>query len=153
MAKKTSSEETIVEPQNDVPADTQVDPQVDAQAREQTGQQQVRLRVDSREMSTGYANAFRTHGTAEEVIIDFGLNMVTQSPNQNGGAGAGAGAAATGQDAGAAGGEILFKLNDRVVMNYYSAKRLAITLGQIIRRHEDQFGELKLNVAERGTQR
>ena len=121
--------------------DSATDAQVDMQAREQTGQQQVRLRVDSRDMSTSYANAFRTHGTAEEVIIDFGLNMVMQAPGQA------EGETAAGQDA--ASGEILFKLNDRVVMNYYSAKRLAITLGQIIRRHEDQFGELKLNVAER----
>ena len=121
--------------------DNHVSEQVDMQAREQTGQQQVRLRVDSRDMSTAYANAFRTHGTAEEVIIDFGMNMVMQAPAQT------EGDSATGQDA--ASGEILFKLNDRVVMNYYSAKRLAITLGQIIRRHEDQFGELKLNVADR----
>jgi hypothetical protein len=34
-------------------------------------------------------------------------------------------------------------------MNYYSAKRLAITLSQLIRRHEEQFGELELDVAKR----
>ena len=44
---------------------------------------------------------------------------------------------------------ILFKINDRVIMNYYSAKRLAITLSQLIRRHEEQFGELELDVAKR----
>ena len=119
------------------------DPQVDEQAREQTGQTQVRLRIDSKDMSTNYANAFRTHGTAEEVIIDFGLNMVMQNPQANGN---GAG------DPSKPSSEILFKLNDRLVMNYYSAKRLAITLGQIIRRHEDQFGELKLNVSDRNSQ-
>ena len=36
-----------------------------------------------------------------------------------------------------------------MVMNYYSAKRLAITLSQLIRRHEDEFGELELDVSKR----
>ena len=45
--------------------------------------------------------------------------------------------------------EIIFKVNDRIIMNYYSAKRLAITLSQVIRRHEEQFGELELDVAKR----
>jgi hypothetical protein len=31
-------------------------------------------------------------------------------------------------------------------MNYYSVKRLAITLSQLICRHEEQFGELELDV-------
>ncbi len=112
---------------NDAP---QGDKPVEEQAREQTGQQ-VRLRVDERELQTSYANAFRTNGTAEEVMLDFGLNLVAQP--------------AQGQEA----PEILFKVNNRVIMNYYSAKRLAITLSQLIRRHEDQFGELEMDVAKR----
>ena len=106
---------------------------VEAQAQEQTGRQ-VRLRFDERNRNTAYANAFRSSATAEEVILDFGLNQVMQ---------------AQGQAGEQASQEILFEINDRVILNYYTAKRLAITLGQIIRRHEDQFGELKLNVADR----
>jgi len=49
---------------------------VEEQAREQTGQRQIRLRVDEREMGSSYANAFRTNGTAEEVMLDFGLNLL-----------------------------------------------------------------------------
>jgi len=45
--------------------------------------------------------------------------------------------------------EILFQISERVIMNYYSAKRLAITLSQLIRRHEEQFGELELDAAKR----
>lgn len=100
------------------------------QAQQQTGQPSVQLRIDESQMSTRYANAFRTNATAEEIILDFGLNM----PNP---------AAAQGQQ------EILFRITDRVVLNYFSAKRLAITLTQVIRRYEDQFGELELNVANR----
>ncbi len=69
---------------------------------DQTGQQ-VQLRVDERKMKTTYANAFRTNGTAEEVMMDFGLNTVSppRGEDQN--------------------PEITFKINDRVIMNYYSA--------------------------------
>ncbi len=106
------------------------DEHVQQQARQQTGQQQVTLTVDDRNMRSGYANAFRTNATAEEVILDFGLNIA--GPQQQ-----------TGKP------EIIFTINERVIMNYYSAKRLAITLSQVIRRHEDQFGTLELDVAKR----
>jgi hypothetical protein len=105
------------------------DKPVEEQAREQTGQQ-VRLRMDERNMTTSYANAFRTNGTAEEVMLDFGINLV-----------------APGQEKDQP--EIVFQVNDRVILNYYSAKRLAITLSQLIRRHEDQFGELELDMSKR----
>ena len=125
----------------DTTADT---PSVEAQAQEQTGQQQVRLRIEQRNMATAYANAFRTGSTAEEVMLDFGLNQVVQTRSPD-----------SARDEGDAGtqpvGEILFDVNNRIILNFYTAKRLAITLGQLIRRFEDQFGELKLNVSERGT--
>ena len=82
-------------------------------------------------VQTNYANAFRSNGTAEEVILDFGLNLVgppAQPQNTP---------------------QIIFKVNQRVIMNYYSVKRLAITLSQLIRRHEEQFGELELDVSKR----
>ncbi|MCD6303582.1 MAG: DUF3467 domain-containing protein [Planctomycetes bacterium] len=104
---------------------------VHEQARQQTGQQQFQLRIDESDLQTTYANAFRTNGTAEEVILDFGLNLVGPPPQ------------------GQSQPQILFKVNQRVVMNYYSVKRLAITLSQLIRRHEDQFGTLELDVSKR----
>ena len=41
------------------------------------------------------------------------------------------------------------KAENRIVMNYYATKRLAIALGQLVRRYEDQFGELELNASKR----
>ena len=122
------AEETNAESQGDKP--------IEEQAREQTGQRQVRLRVDENNMQTAYANAFRTNGTAEEVMLDFGLNLLSPAAQQQ-------------NEKGQVQGEIIFHVKERVVMNYYSAKRLAITLSQLIRRHEDQFGELELDVAKR----
>ena len=102
---------------------------VEAQAAQQTGQR-VRMRIDERELQTNYANAFRANGTAEEVVLDFGLNMPVPSEQQDQ-------------------LEIVFKICNRIVMNYYSTKRLAITLTQLIRRHEEQYGELEMDVAKR----
>ena len=64
-------------------------------------------------------------------MLDFGLNIMSPAHQQ--------------QDQ----PEIVFQINNRMVMNYYSAKRLAITLSQLIRRHEDRFGELEMDVAKR----
>jgi hypothetical protein len=108
------------------------------QAREQTGQQRVQLRIDERDLTTSYANAFRTNGTAEEVMLDFGFNQML--PAQQGQQ------QTEGQDQTP---QILFKINNRIIMNYYTAKRMAITLSQLIRRHEQQFGELELDVSKR----
>ena len=110
---------------------------IDEQARQQAGNQQVRLRIDQRNMNTSYTNAFRTNATADEVILDLGLNQVI--PSNPGPDGKKAEVSA----------EIMFDINQRVILNYYTAKRLAITLGQIVRKHEERFGELKLNVADR----
>jgi hypothetical protein len=104
---------------------------IEEQAREQTGQKRIQISFDERNLKTSYANGFRTAATAEEVLLDFGLNYVQPS----------------GQRAGEA--KIIFQANDRIVMNYYAAKRLAITLSQIVRRHEQQYGELELNAARR----
>ena len=116
---------------NDNDAEVPADKPVEEQARQQTGQQQVRVRLDERNMTTSYANAFRTNGTAEEVMLDFGLNLVGPPSRE-------------GDQA-----EIIFRVNNRVILNYYSAKRLALTLSQLLRRHEEQFGELELDVAKR----
>ena len=101
----------------------------EAQAQAQAGQQ-IRLRMDQREMSTSYANMVATHSMPNEVLLDFGLNLLS-APAEDGQP------------------EMIFKVNDRIIMNYYSAKQLAITLGQVIQRHEAQFGELELDVAKR----
>ncbi|MFP3938129.1 MAG: DUF3467 domain-containing protein [Phycisphaerae bacterium] len=92
---------------------------------------QVQVRVDERDMQTSYANAFRTNATPEEVMIDFGVNL--PEPQQQSGDRR----------------QVVFRLNNRIIMNYYSAKRLAMTLADLIRRHEQQYGELELDVAKR----
>ena len=109
----------------------QAAPEAAPQGQENQPQQQtVRIRMDQRDLKTSYANAFNTHGLINEVILDFGLNMpVPPQPDQT--------------------PEIVLQITDRIILNYYSAKRLALTLGQLVRRHEERFGELELDDSKR----
>ena len=89
----------------------------------QPGQEQLQLVLDERDMRTGFANAYRIHHTAEEVVLDFGFNMA--NPNPQGGQ-----------------QQLLFKVNERIIMSYPSVKRLTMSLQQLIKRYEQQFGEI-----------
>ncbi len=106
-------------------------PKPEEQAAQQTGQQQTRVQVDERDVRTSYCNAFRASETAEEVMLDFGLNRVRPARREQNQP------------------EIVFQVSNRIVMNYYSAKRLALALGQLIRRYEQQYGEVELDVSKR----
>lgn len=96
----------------------------------QDPQQQVRVTLDERDLKTMFANAYRIHTTAEEVVIDFGFNMPDPNPQQT-----------TPQ--------LLFKVTDRVIMSYSSVKRLGASLGQLVKRYEQQFGEIPSQPGQR----
>jgi hypothetical protein len=89
------------------------------------GQQGVQVYLDERELKTHYSNAYRIHTAAEEVVIDLGFNMPNPNPNPQ-----------MGQQ------QLLFKVTDRVIVSYANAKRLGMSLMQLIKRYEQQFGEL-----------
>jgi hypothetical protein len=92
---------------------------------EQNPQQQVRLNIDESKMQTTYANTIRTSTTGDEVVLDFGVNLpVPTQDNQP---------------------TLQFSVGSRVVMNWRGAKRLAISLGQVIRQFEEANGEIQLN--------
>jgi hypothetical protein len=97
---------------------------------------QVRLHIDDRNMTSAYANGFRTNVTAEEVIVDFGMNLAVPQRARE-------------EQKEPVTGEMVFTIQNRVILNYYTAKRLAMSLGQVVRRHEEQFGALELNPAAR----
>jgi hypothetical protein len=98
----------------------------------QTGDQQqgVQVLLDERELRTIYTNAYRFHTTADEVVLDLGFNMPNPNPNPQAG---------QGQQQ-----QLLFKVSDRVIMSYVNAKRLAGSLTQLVKRYEQQFGEIPL---------
>ena len=98
----------------------EIQPQQPVQGGEQ---QAVQLMLDEREMRTTFSNAYRIHTTAEEVVLDFGFNMA--NPNPQGGQ-----------------QQLLFKVTERVIMSYPNIKRLSMSLVQLVRRYEQQFGEI-----------
>jgi hypothetical protein len=100
-------------------------------AAAQGGQQQVQVLVDERDMKTIYANAYRIHTAEQEAVVDFGFNM----PNPN---------SQPGQQQ-----QVLLKVTDRVVISYVTAKRLALSLQQLVKRFEQQFGEIPVMPGQR----
>ena len=91
---------------------------------DQPQQQQVQLRIDESKMSTTYSNIIRTSTTGDELILDFGINLPVQGPDN--------------QPA------RQFSVGSRVVMNWAAAKRHAISLGQVIRQYEERNGEIQI---------
>ena len=73
-----------------------------------------------------YANFCRVTGTPEELIIDFGLN------NQPMGVPADA-----------------IPISQRIIVNFFTAKRLLGALSMSIQRHEAAFGVLETDVQKR----
>ena len=91
----------------------------------------VQLMLDERDMRSTFSNAYRIHTTAEEVVIDFGFNMLNPNPQ-------------TGQQ------QMLFKVTDRMILTYSTVKRLTGSLTQLIRRYEQQFGEIPMQPGQAG---
>ena len=97
----------------------------------QGGEQQVQLLLDESQMRTSFSNAYRIHTTAEEVVLDFGFNMA--NPNPQGG-----------------GQQLLFRVTDRIIVSYPNVKRLAASLGQLVARYEQQFGQIPTQPGQPG---
>ena len=84
----------------------------------------LRLRYDK--ASTGYANIVFVTGLQGEVILNFGLNAMPPVRQQ----------------------DINVEISERVVLTYPTAKRLAVTLGNVIRRFEEVNGTIELQTPE-----
>ena len=91
-------------------------------------QQAVQIPVDSDHMTASYANFFRVTGTPEELVLDFGLNT---------------------QQVTASGTPEAVKLNQRLVMSFYTAKRLLNALQWAVSRYEGNFGVLEIDFQKR----
>lgn len=110
------------------PKETQQPASSGAPAAQSTGSpaQPQRVEVDDSQARACYANFCRVNGTPEELIIDFGLNSQPfGTPDKP------------------------LKVNQRLVVNYYTAKRLLGALQLSVQRHEAAFGVLETNVQKR----
>jgi hypothetical protein len=94
---------------------------------EEQGQQaQSEVVLLDKEAHSAYSNFARVTATPEEVIIDFGLN-----PNPF------------------LAGKQEVNVTQRLIMNFYTAKRLASALMMTLQRHEGTFGVIELDVRRR----
>jgi len=89
-------------------------------------QQTTEVVVDDSGTVPSYSNFCRVTATPEEVILDFGLNPQPFATGR--------------QDV---------KAIQRIVMNFYTSKRLLTALGMTIQRHEGTFGSIELDVRRR----
>jgi len=89
-------------------------------------QQPQHLQIDESKVIANYANFCRVTGTPEELLLDFGLNPhpfdVPTEP---------------------------IPVSQRIITNFYTAKRLQQALEMTIARHEATFGALETNVERR----
>ena len=92
----------------------------------QQAQQMVQVQVEDQGAIALYANFCRVTGSPEELIIDFGLNPqpvgVPKDPIQ---------------------------VKQRIIVNYYTAKRLLAALNMSVQRHEAVFGVLETDIQKR----
>jgi hypothetical protein len=89
-------------------------------------QPQAQFSVDTTHLSTAYANFCRVTGTPEELVLDFGLNTSMQpQPTEP------------------------VKLTHRLVVNYFTAKRLLGALHMAVQQHENTYGVLEIDIQKR----
>ena len=125
MAKSTQKPKNDPEtPAKGVPAATSGDSPA-AQPRQQPGQP-AEIQVDDSSTVASYCNFCRVTGTPEELIIDFGLNpQPVGVPTEP------------------------IRVNQRIITNFYTAKRMLQVLEMTIQRHEATFGALEIDVQRR----
>ena len=97
--------------------------------RPQEQPQQAEIILNEKGAHAAYSNFARVTSTAEEVIIDYCLN-----PNPF----------STGRQ------EI--NVSQRLIMNFYTAKRLFSALGMTLQRYEGTFGTIELDSRRRAQQ-
>ena len=84
------------------------------------------IEVTDTKCVASYANFCRVTGTPEELIVDFGLNK-NMNPEP---------------------GEAI-EISQRIIVNFFTAKRLLAALHMAVQRHESAFGVLETDVQKR----
>ncbi len=88
--------------------------------------ERVQIELDDSNAVCAYANFCRVTGTPEELIIDFGLNPQPMGVPTN-----------------------PVPIKQRLIVNYYTAKRMMAALQMSIQRHEAAFGVVEVDIQKR----
>ncbi|MDO4576257.1 MAG: DUF3467 domain-containing protein [Planctomycetia bacterium] len=98
----------------------------DVNNNEENRPQQYTVQINDKNAVCAYANFCRVSGAPEEILFDFGLNpQPVGIPTEP------------------------IDISQRIVMNYYTAKRMFLALEQTLRRHEATFGVIETVVQRR----
>ena len=96
------------------------------QQQQQQQRQPVQVQVDDKHAIACYANFCRVTGSPEELIVDFGLNPqpvgIPKDP---------------------------IEVKQRIIVNFFTAKRLLAALQLSVQRHEAVFGVLETDIQKR----
>ena len=87
---------------------------------------QMQIEIDDEDVPVSYASLARVTGTAEEITVDFGGPLKQTGNNR-----------------------ATLRVEQRIVLNPWAAKRLALTLGQTVSRYEQAYGTLELDERKR----
>jgi hypothetical protein len=88
--------------------------------------QRGQIEVNDAKAVASYANFCRVTGTPEELIVDFGLNKnMNPEPHEP------------------------IEIAQRLIVNFFTAKRLLAALHMAVQRHEAAFGVLETDVQKR----
>ena len=101
-------------------------PQAAPAAQQPAQQQQVQIPVDASNRETVYFNFFQAHMSNDELVLDVAAfpGLVGGTPEP-------------------------IALTHRLVMNFYTAKKLADILRAAVARHEQMFGVIELDTNRR----
>jgi len=108
---------------NDAPAPETAEQAAKPQPESDAAQTMVRW--DGAKMRTTYANVCNVSSSREEVTMLFGTNQTWHAGQK----------------------ELTVELSDRMILNPYTAKRLALLLSRTIAEYEKRFGELTVENA------
>jgi len=84
------------------------------------------ITVDESKAISCYANFCRVTGSPEELIVDFGMNAQPMGSNDK-----------------------PVTIQQRIVLNFYTAKRLLHALHVSVQRHEEVFGPIETDIQKR----
>ena len=84
------------------------------------------ISVDESKAVSNYANFCRVTGSPEELIVDFGMNAQPMGSNDK-----------------------PVEICQRIVLNFYTAKRLLHALHVSVQRHEEVFGQIETDIQKR----
>jgi hypothetical protein len=100
--------------------------QAPAAAERPAQRQRGQIEVNDAKAVASYANFCRVTGTPEELIVDFGLNKnMNPEPHEP------------------------IEIAQRLIVNFFTAKRLLGALHMAVQRHEAAFGVLETDVQKR----